>query len=68
MGWSSSYLLSSTHSLTFVLSVLIQSAPDATFRDLMLAVRADEANHRVVNHTFADIDPDANNPFLVKVS
>ncbi|CAM9728978.1 unnamed protein product [Ectocarpus sp. 12 AP-2014] len=28
---------------------------DAMFRDLVLAVRADEANHCVVNHTFADM-------------
>lgn len=46
---------------------MLSPAPDATFRDLILAVRADEANHRVVNHTFADIDEDAHNPFLVKV-
>jgi hypothetical protein len=36
---------------------------DATVRDLMLAVRADEAIHRDVNHTLADIGPDAPNPF-----
>ncbi|CAM9340053.1 unnamed protein product [Sphacelaria rigidula] len=47
---------------------------DAMFRDLVLAVRADEANHRVVNHTFADMHKDfkedAVNPFriLSKVS
>ena len=29
--------------------------PDATFRDFILAVRADEACHREVNHHFADI-------------
>jgi hypothetical protein len=29
--------------------------PDAKFRDLILAVRADEACHREVNHHFADI-------------
>lgn len=28
---------------------------DATFRDFILAVRADEACHREVNHHFADI-------------
>lgn len=27
---------------------------DATLRDVVLAVRADEANHRDVNHHFAD--------------
>ena len=29
--------------------------PDAKFRDLILAVRADEACHREVNHHFADL-------------
>lgn len=28
---------------------------NATFRDMVLAVRADEACHREVNHYFADI-------------
>lgn len=38
----------------------------ATCRDLILAVRADEANHRDVNHTFASSPIDANNPYLNK--
>ena len=38
-------------------------AEGATIRDLMLAVRADEAIHRDVNHTLADVSPDAPNPF-----
>lgn len=29
-------------------------APDATLRDVVIAVRADEAGHRDVNHAFAD--------------
>ncbi|BBK34113.1 alternative oxidase [Stella humosa] len=29
-------------------------APDATLRDVVVAVRADEAGHRDVNHAFAD--------------
>lgn len=28
--------------------------PDATLRDLIIAVRADEMKHRDVNHAFAD--------------
>ena len=28
---------------------------NATFRDMILAIRADEAGHRLVNHTFADM-------------
>lgn len=31
-----------------------QLAPDATLRDVVLAVRADEMGHRDVNHAFAD--------------
>lgn len=30
------------------------SPPDAGLRDGIIAVRADEANHRDVNHEFAD--------------
>lgn len=37
----------------------------ATMRDLLLAVRADEACHRYVNHTLADIGPNGSNPFGV---
>jgi len=36
----------------------------ATMYDVVLAVRADEANHRDVNHTFANIKKDHRNPFL----
>ncbi|KAK9813159.1 hypothetical protein WJX72_009972 [[Myrmecia] bisecta] len=36
---------------------------DANMRDLLLAVRADEACHSHVNHTFSDIKPDERNPF-----
>ena len=31
----------------------------ATFRDLILSIRADETIHREVNHHFADLEPDA---------
>ncbi|MEW5303378.1 MAG: hypothetical protein WDW36_006078 [Sanguina aurantia] len=37
---------------------------DATMRDMVLAVRADEAAHSYVNHTFAKIKPDELNPFM----
>jgi threonyl-tRNA synthetase len=39
-------------------------APDAKMRDLLLAVRADEAIHRDVNHVFADLKADQPNPFV----
>jgi threonyl-tRNA synthetase len=32
-------------------------------KDLLLAVRADEANHSHVNHTFAGMGQDDVNPF-----
>lgn len=34
-------------------------------RDVILAIRADEAAHAHVNHTFSMIDEDAPNPFAV---
>jgi len=37
---------------------------DATMYDVVLAVRADEANHRDVNHAFANLKTDQRNPFL----
>jgi ubiquinol oxidase len=40
--------------------------PGATMRDLMLAVRADEANHREVNHTFANLGLDDINPYVIE--
>lgn len=39
-------------------------APDANMRDLLLAIRADEAIHRDVNHVFSDLKPGQANPFL----
>lgn len=42
--------------------------PDATMRDLILAVRADEAGHCHVNHTFAALPQDGVNPFSGKGS
>ena len=38
--------------------------PGATMRDLLLAVRADEASHRDVNHELSERDPSDPNPFL----
>ena len=39
-------------------------ADDAMMRDVLLAVRADEANHRDVNHTFSSMKQDGEeNPF-----
>jgi len=35
----------------------------AMMRDVILAIRADEANHRVVNHTLGDMDLKEKNPF-----
>ena len=36
--------------------------PDAMMRDVILAIRADEAHHRVVNHTLSSIDESEDNP------
>ena len=37
--------------------------PGATMRDLILAIRADEAHHRDVNHTLASMKLRDKNPF-----
>jgi len=37
----------------------------ATMRDVLLAIRADEAIHRDANHVFASIPKDNHNPFVV---
>mmetsp|Transcript_23588 Transcript_23588/g.51758 ORF Transcript_23588/g.51758 Transcript_23588/m.51758 type:complete len:347 (-) Transcript_23588:1431-2471(-) len=39
-------------------------APDANMRDLILAVRADEACHSHVNHRLAELAPTDPNPFV----
>ncbi|GAA5961707.1 hypothetical protein JCM3765_000483 [Sporobolomyces pararoseus] len=39
---------------------------NATMRDFLLAVRADEAGHRFVNHTLANLNPDDPNPVAMK--
>lgn len=36
---------------------------DATMYDVILAIRADEAHHRVVNHTLASLKEDEYNPY-----
>lgn len=38
-------------------------AEDATIRDVLLAVRADEGNHRDVNHTLAGLESNERSPF-----
>ena len=38
-------------------------APDATMKDVILAMRADEAHHRVVNHTLGSMKPHDYNPY-----
>eukprot|EP00331_Platyophrya_macrostoma_P029229 CAMPEP_0176437566 /NCGR_PEP_ID=MMETSP0127-20121128/18711_1 /TAXON_ID=938130 /ORGANISM="Platyophrya macrostoma, Strain WH" /LENGTH=80 /DNA_ID=CAMNT_0017821243 /DNA_START=21 /DNA_END=263 /DNA_ORIENTATION=+ len=41
---------------------------NATFRDMISVIRADEASHRLVNHTFADMhalrQANGTNPFI----
>ena len=45
-------------------SIHIFSAQDAAvMRDVILAIRADEAHHRVVNHTLGSMKPDDYNPY-----
>lgn len=35
-----------------------QLAPDASFKEVIMSIRADEASHREANHFFAEIDDD----------
>lgn len=35
----------------------------AMMRDVILAIRADEAHHRLVNHTFSNMQMDEMNPY-----
>ena len=39
---------------------------DALMRDVMLAVRADEANHRDVNHCLSSLKANDTNPYAPK--
>lgn len=40
-----------------------QLPEDAMMRDVFLAIRADEAHHRIVNHTLGSMDESEKNPF-----
>lgn len=37
--------------------------PNATMKDVILVIRADEAHHRVVNHTLASMKETDYNPY-----
>ena len=36
---------------------------DAMMRDVILVIRADEAHHRIVNHTLSTMKPHQTNPY-----
>jgi len=40
-----------------------QLRDDATWRDVILVIRADEAHHRDVNHNFSRLKPSEDNPY-----
>lgn len=42
--------------------VLISMQEGALMRDAILAIRADEAHHRIVNHTLSSMNQDEENP------
>ena len=54
-----------THSHTLTRTQYWSLPADATMRDLILAVRADEACHSHVNHTLKELRPDEPNPFVM---
>lgn len=41
----------------------VYAQPEATMKDVILAIRADEAHHRVVNHSLASLKHDEFNPY-----
>ncbi|KHC89100.1 alternative oxidase 1, mitochondrial, partial [Candida albicans SC5314] len=42
--------------------------PESSFKDLILRIRADEAKHREINHTFANLEQwQDRNPFALKI-
>ena len=43
---------------------VMSTVQDATMRDLLLNVRADEACHSHVNHTFSELQQCDDNPFI----
>lgn len=43
-----------------------QLGDDAMLVDVIRAVRADEATHRHINHTFASLEPEDPNPFALR--
>lgn len=42
------------------------SITDGSLLPVQLAIRRDEANHRDVNHTFAELSADETNPYVLK--
>jgi hypothetical protein len=50
--------------LTLSLSLFARDqSDDAKWRDVVALIRADEAHHREVNHTFANLQLEQDNPF-----
>ena len=43
---------------------VVGTQDDATIKELLLVVRADEANHSHVNHVFSELTADERNPFV----
>jgi len=55
--------LASVTACAALMPTLYAVQDDAGMRELILAVRADEAGHSHVNHTFSEIGVDDMNPF-----
>lgn len=45
------------------LKCTLPSQEGAMMRDVILVIRADEAHHRLVNHTLSSMAPNKDNPF-----
>ena len=49
-------------------SILARIDTESSFKDLILRIRADEAKHREINHTFANLEQwQDRNPFALKL-
>ena len=48
------------------MNVLLLPQDEATMKDVILNIRADEAHHRIVNHTLGSLKPDDYNPYRTK--
>ena len=52
-----------TYTHTIFTYIHMSAQEGAMMRDVILAIRADEAHHRLVNHTLSNMKPHDTNPY-----